>query len=428
MTTLGGTRSRVYTGSSLRDLIERRTGDEVLARDAALVASVLPFKVNTHAVDELVDWSRAPDDPLYRLLFPHRDMLAPADFDRLDKAAADPAGLRAAVAEIRAGMNPHPAGQLELNTPVRGLQHKYERTLLVFPRQGQTCHSYCGYCFRWAQFIGEPDLRMAVDGPETMTSYLDHHPAVSDVVLTGGDPLVMQTPLLERYVRPLLDPRYEHVESIRIGTKAVSFQPDRITAGPDADSLLRLFEDVVHAGRHLALMLHVSHPRELRTDGARKALARLRGTGAVLRSQAPVIRRVNDDPLVWADLWREQVRRDVLPYYLFVERDTGANHYFGVPLVRVHEIYRDALTRVSGLARTARGPVMSVSPGKVVVDGVADLPGGRAFALRFLQARDPRLVGRPFYARFRADAAGWADLEPYGLADHEFFDAHGGTT
>jgi hypothetical protein len=66
---------------------------------------------------------------------------------------------------------------------------------------------------------------------------------------------------------------------------------------------------------------------------------------------------------------------------------------------------------------------MSVSPGKVVVDGIAELPGGRAFALRFLQARDAGLIGRPFHARYRPDATGWADLEPYGPADQEFFRA-----
>ncbi|MDR3082480.1 MAG: lysine 2,3-aminomutase, partial [Streptomyces sp.] len=75
--------SRVYTGANLRQLIEERTGDRDLARDAAVVSAVLPFKVNSYVVDELVDWTRAPDDPVYRLLFPHRDMLDPVDFERL---------------------------------------------------------------------------------------------------------------------------------------------------------------------------------------------------------------------------------------------------------------------------------------------------------------------------------------------------------
>jgi len=68
------------------------------------------------------------------------------------------------------------------------LQHKYRSTLLVFPRQAQTCHSYCGYCFRWAQFVDRPDLKLAVSGPGATTVYLDRHPEITDVLITGVTP------------------------------------------------------------------------------------------------------------------------------------------------------------------------------------------------------------------------------------------------
>jgi hypothetical protein len=144
----------------------------------------------------------------------------------------------------------------------------------------------------------------------------------------------------------------------------------------------------------------------------------------VLRAQAPVVRHVNDDPRVWADLWQAQVRHNVVPYYMFVERDTGARPYYGLPLARAYDIYREALRQVSGLGRTARGPVMSASPGKVVIDGVVELDGGRAFALRYLQARNPEMVGRPFFAAYDEHAQWWDELRPYGPRDRAFFGGH----
>ena len=424
---------RSISGDRLRKLVAERTGDPILGHEAHVVSQVLPFKVSSYVVDELIDWGRAPDDPIYRLTFPHRDMLEPEHFALIEQAVAqgDRGTVRKAVDTVRAALNPHPGDQLSMNVPQHddidgsGMQHKYAETLLVFPRQGQTCHSYCGYCFRWAQFVDTPDLKMAMSGPEAMTRYLDLHPGITDVLLTGGDPLVMRTELLASYLEPLLEPGRDHVETIRIGTKAVSFWPYRLLAGPEADDLLRLLERLTAAGKHVAMMLHLSHVAELQTDAARTALARLASTGAVLRAQAPVVRHVNDDPRTWADLWQAQVRNRVVPYYMFVERDTGARPYFGLPLARAVDIYREALQRVSGLGRTARGPVMSASPGKVVIDGVVDLDGGRAFALRFLQARRPDLVGKPFFAKFDEHAQWWDDLRPHGPRDREFFGVGG---
>jgi L-lysine 2,3-aminomutase len=423
---------RSVSGDRLCRLIEKRTGDTDLAHDARVVSAVLPFKVSSYVSDELIDWNRAPEDPIYRLTFPHRDMLETEHFELVEQAvlAGDKEGIRQAVAKVQYALNPHPSNQLSMNVPqdndldAWGLQHKYPETLLVFPRQGQTCHSYCGYCFRWAQFVDRPELKQAVPGPETMTSYLNGHPEITDVLLTGGDPLVMRTDLLASYLEPLLEPGREHVETIRIGTKALSFWPYRLLAGPEADSLLRLLERLTAAGKHVAMMLHLSHAAELRTDAARAALSRLASTGAVLRAQAPVVRHVNDDAHIWAELWQTEVRNGVVPYYMFVERDTGARRYYGLPLARAVDIYRGALQRVSGIGRTARGPVMSATPGKVVIDGVVDLDSGPAFALRMLQARRPELVGRPFFAAYDPHAQWWDDLRPYGTSDREFFGAN----
>ena len=141
-----------------------------------------------------------------------------------------------------------------------------------------------------------------------------------------------------------------------------------------------------------------------------------------MRTQAPCIRHVNDDAQVWADLWRLQVQLGAVPYYMFVERDTGARRYFELPLQRAHAIYRDAITQVSGLSRTARGPSMSTGPGKVEIQGITEVAGEKVFVLRFIQARDVAWVQRPFFAAYD-DSATWLDqLRPAFGAPRFFFE------
>ncbi|NUV72140.1 lysine 2,3-aminomutase [Streptomyces sp. CAI-121] len=402
---------------------------EPYVRDLRVVGSVLPFKVNEYVADELIDWSAAPDDPIFRLTFPHRDMLPPDVFDRmaaLVDGGAPRDELRRAAAEAQLELNPHPGGQLEANVPMLdgrrldGLQHKYAETVLVFPSQGQTCHSYCGYCFRWAQFVSQSELRQALRDPADLTGYLAQHPEVTDVLFTGGDPMIMRTDVVRRWVEPLLADDARAVRTLRFGTKALSYWPARFTTGPDADDLLRLFEQAVAAGRHVAVMAHFSHPRELETDAVREAVARIRSTGAVIRAQAPLVAHVNDDAAAWARMWQQQVELGIVPYYMFVERDTGARNYFGLPLARALEIYTEAISGVSGLARTARGPVMSAGPGKVMIHGTADVGGERAFVLSFLQARRPDWVGRPFFAAWDEQAQWYDDLKPLSASGTAF--------
>ena len=162
---------RVFTQRDL-DRIEPLTRMSDEARfEMKVVSTVLPFRVNQYVVDKLIDWDRVPDDPIYQLTFPQRGMLTDAHFERiaqLYRDGADKAVIEAAAHEVRLELNPHPADQMEMNMPrdaegnrIEGIQHKYRETVLFFPSQGQTCHSYCTFCFRWAQFVGDKTLRIA---------------------------------------------------------------------------------------------------------------------------------------------------------------------------------------------------------------------------------------------------------------------------
>jgi len=420
---------QVYTRKHI-DLIpqlRQLSGAERMAMKA--VSFVLPFRVNNYVVEDLIDWSDIPGDPLFQLTFPQPEMLTPVHFSRmygLVRRGASAAEIRTAARQIQYTLNPHPAGQLALNVPrvngepIHGLQHKYRETVLFFPAAGQTCHAYCTYCFRWPQFVGIEELKFSGRQADLLAAYLRDHTGVRSVLFTGGDPMVMKASNLRRYIEPILDPSLEHVTSIRIGTKSPAYWPYRFVTDPDADDVLRLFEQIRASGRHVAVMAHYSHPRELQTDIAQEAIRRILSSGAAIRTQAPLIRRVNDSPDLWAAMWREQVRLGAIPYYMFVERDTGPKDYFGVPLARAYEIFRDAYTRVSGLERTVRGPSMSATPGKVLVSGVTSIKGEDVFVLRFLQARDPDWVARPFFAKFHPEAKWLDDLEP-AFGESEFF-------
>ena len=119
-------------------------------------------------------------------------------------------------------------------------------------------------------------------------------------------------------------------------------------------------------------------------------------------------------------MWRKQTEAGLVPYYLFIARDTGAQRYFDLPLERCWEIYREAIQGVSGLARTVRGPSMSATPGKVRVLGLSEVQGEKVFVLDLLQGRNPDWVGRPFFAKYDATARWLDDLLP-AFGESEFF-------
>jgi L-lysine 2,3-aminomutase len=255
-------------------------------------------------------------------------------------------------------------------------------------------------------------MKFAAKEADRMVDYLKQHPEVNSVLFTGGDPMVMKTKVFRRYVEPLLEAELDHIVSIRIGTKAMAYWPARFVTDDDADDLIRLFDEVHTAGRNLSVMSHYSHTAELDTPMSQAAIERVRSAGAVVRCQAPLIRHVNDDPEVWANMWKREVTLGAVPYYMFVERDTGPRRYFEVPLHRAFEIFTEAYQRVSGLERTVRGPSMSCTPGKVLVDGIAEVQGQKVFALKFIQGRNPEWANRVFFAKYDGTARWLDDLKP----------------
>ena len=397
--------------------------------DIEAVARILPFKTNNYVVNELIDWDNFENDPLFILNFPQKNMLQDKHYHRISNLIHAGESKRTIIDEannIRMELNPHPAGQLEHNIPrlhderLPGLQHKYRETLLFFPSQGQTCHAYCTFCFRWPQFTGLSELKFAMKQADLLVAYLKDHPEISDILFTGGDPMVMKTSTFKRYIDAILEADLPHLTTIRIGTKALSFWPYRFVSDEDADEMLWLFEKIVSSGKHLTIMAHFNHYRELETNIAQFAIKRIRTTGAQIRTQSPLLNHINANPEIWAEMWRRQVNLGIVPYYMFLARQTGAQHYFSVSLANAYHIFKKAYSNISGIGRTVRGPSMSANPGKIKVLGISEIFGEKVFVLSFIQGRNPSWVKRPFYARFDPLANWITDLQP-AFGKEKFF-------
>lgn len=412
-----------YTLYNFRDIPQISNLSKEKQFEVEVVGNVLPFKTNNYVTDQLIDWNDPLKDPIFILTFPQKRMLKAGHYRKMENALKknyDKKKIQSIANEIRMQLNPHPAGQMEHNVPqlkdgtkLYGTQHKYKETILFFPSQGQTCHAYCTFCFRWPQFVGIEELKFASREISVLVDYLKEHPEVSDVLFTGGDPLIMKTKILAEYINALLDADLPNLKTIRIGSKALGYWPYRFLTDDDADDLLQLFTNVGKQGIHLAYMAHFNHPVELSTKSVKEAIHRIRKTGTQIRTQSPIMAHINDSSQVWAEMWQKQVSLGCIPYYMFLARDTGAQEYFGVPLVRAQKIFREAYQKVSGLGRTVRGPSMSAHPGKVQILGIVDVGKKKAIALRFLQGRNPNWVHRPFLAKYDEKAIWLDDLKPF---------------
>jgi lysine 2,3-aminomutase len=299
-------------------------------RELNRVTEQFTFRANDYYLS-LIDWND-PEDPIRRIIIPHVGELD--QWGRLD-----------------------PSNE-ENYTIVPGLEHKYNSTVLLLV--SNVCGGICRYCFRKRVFINSQSDYLR-DISATM-QYIKQHKEVTNVLLTGGDPFVLVTTKLENIVRQLRE--IDHVQIIRIGTKIPAFDPYRIINDP---SILEMIEAYSTERKKIYIMTHFIHPREL-TDVAVRAAHLLKKAGAVLANQAPLIRGVNDDPDVMADLLRQLSFVGVVPYYIFQCRPALGNKTYVVPIEEGYEIIEKAKSQVSGLAKRARY-TMSHSTGKIEVVG-----------------------------------------------------------
>jgi lysine 2,3-aminomutase len=309
------------------------------------------FRSNSY-YHSLIDWDN-PKDPIRRIIIPLAGELE--NWGQLD------------------------ASNEEAYTVVPGLEHKYDDTALLLAND--SCGGYCRFCFRKRLFMDDNDevVRNIAPGVD----YIRRHPEISNVLLTGGDPLIMSTERLSDIIERLWS--VDHVRIIRLGTKMPAFNPARILNDP---KLPALFEKFRHPKRKLYVMAHFNHPREL-TDPAIEGLNILLQAGAIIVNQTPLIDGVNDNAETLATLFEQLSFIGVPPYYVFQCRPTLGNKPYAIPLEKAFEIFTDALSRCSGLARRARF-VMSHASGKIEVVGKSD----KFVFLRYHRNPNPFNTGR----------------------------------
>ena len=285
------------------------------------------------------------------------------------------------------------SGELE-NVKVLGLQHKYSQTALVLATN--QCPVYCRFCFR-KRLVGLPSREVARRF-DRVVEYVRSHPHITNVLVSGGDPLILSTPLLEGFLLDLA--RIDHLRYVRIGTRTPATFPTRILQDP---SLVEAFRRFLDLGKRLYVVTHFNHPREL-TPEARKAVNLLLEAGLVVNNQAVLLRGVNDSPHTLAQLMTGLVEAGVVPYYLFqcrpVKRVKGA---FQVELEEGYWIVEEAKRYLDGLAKRFRY-VMSHRTGKVEIVGIQ----GNYIYLKYHQAADPFNSGL-FFRRRLKPGAGWLD-------------------
>ncbi len=304
------------------------------------------------------------------------------------------------------------ASNEKLYTKVPGLEHKYEHTAVLLVND--VCGAYCRFCFRKRLFMHTND-EVVRDISEGL-NYIREHRELNNILITGGDPLLMSTPKLEKIISQLRE--IEHVQIIRIGSKIPAFNPFRILDDP---ALLEMLEKYSTFEKKIYLMAHFNHPREL-TEEARKAIHMLQKAGVVTLNQTPLIRGVNDTPEVLADLMYSISFIGGPPYYVFQCRPTLGNNHLAVPVERAYEIHEQAKMQGSGLAKRSR-LVMSHSLGKIEVLGLTE----KHIFFRFHRAANPE--EKSLFAVFKRNPeAYWYDdyeeIETEYSIDNPFLDSY----
>jgi len=283
------------------------------------------------------------------------------------------------------------------NTKLPGLQHKYANTVLLL--SSNICAMYCRHCFR-KRMVGLTNEEVIGRFHEAY-DYIAHHPEVNNVLISGGDSLILPTSVLGHFLAELT--KLKHVDYIRFGSRMAVTYPDRILRDPE---LLELFRAYSRKNRRLYLHTQFNHPHEI-TEQTIESVNRVIRSGVVVNNQTVLLKDVNDTPEVLAELQRNLVRIGVNPYYVFQCRPVkGVKNHFQIPLAEGYRIVAKAQGMLDGLSKRFRY-AMSHEKGKIEILGIL----GDEIFFKHQQARDPKDASRFFKCKLDEEA-GWLDDLP----------------
>jgi lysine 2,3-aminomutase len=230
-----------------------------------------------------------------------------------------------------------PIGDLA-HSPVEGIVHRYPDRVLL--KAVHVCPVYCRFCFR-REMVGPQGLgTLSPEAVDKAFAYIAGHPDIWEVILTGGDPLVLSPRRLAEIMRRLA--AIDHVKIVRFHTRVPVVEPERID-----DELIAALKA---SGKMAYVALHANHPREL-TPEARAACARLVDAGIVMVSQSVLLKGVNDDPDTLAALMRAFVETRVKPYYLHHPDLAPGTSHFRLSIEEGRALLSSLRGRISGLCQ-----------------------------------------------------------------------------
>ncbi|UCF06384.1 MAG: KamA family radical SAM protein [bacterium] len=325
-----------------------------------------PMRI-TRYYASLIDWTN-PSDPLMRMVVP------------------DTGEMNLSGSYVTSGES--------LSTKMRGLQHKYRETALILATS--RCPQYCRHCFR-KRLVGLPTeevLQRFADAAR----YIEQHREINNVLISGGDPLMLSTAILRNFLNKLLG--IPHLAYVRIGTRSPVSFPDRILKD---GSLVELLRKHTSMWKRLYVVTQYNHPAEI-TEPSVAAVNKLRDAGTAIINQTVLLRGVNDDPDTLADLLHKLTKIGVCPYYVFQCRSVKrVKRRFQIPLAEGYRIVEKTKSMLDGPSKRFRY-VMSHRNGKIEIIGIM----GNEIYFKYHQARDPKNIGR-FFKRKLVPDAGWLD-------------------
>lgn len=283
------------------------------------------------------------------------------------------------------------------NTKMPGLQHKYPQTALILSTN--RCAMYCRHCFR-KRLVGLPNHEL-LQRFDDAAAYVRQHREINNVLITGGDPFVLDTSMIARFLEMLSD--IGHLSFIRFGTRIPVTLPHRITHDPD---LIRLLKKHSLPQRRIYVVTQFNHPREI-TEEAVAAVDCLIRSGVLVNNQTVLLNGVNDDPAILAALQNNLAGIGINPYYIFQCRPVKrVQHHFQVPLHQGYDIVEAAKGMLNGHSKRFRF-IMSHRKGKIEIVGRKH----DEIFFKFHQARNPANTGK-FFSRHISPGQGWlADTE-----------------
>lgn len=268
------------------------------------------------------------------------------------------------------------------NTKMEGVQHKYAQTVLLIATN--RCASYCRHCFR-KRMIGRSDEEV-LKRFNNAVDYIKEHEEVTNILITGGDPLTLPTHILRRMIKQLIN--IQHLDYIRIGTRMPVFLPSRIYQDNELTDFLSY---VNRTRKRIYIVTHFNHPREF-TEQSQMALLAFTGKGVPVSNQTVLLKGVNDNADVLSNIMRNAVRNGIIPYYVFQCRPVKrVKNMFQLPIIKGIDIIESCKKQLDGHAKRFKY-IMSHRTGKIEILARK----GDSVYFKYHQARNPANMGRIF--------------------------------